>query len=433
MSNPKHEKRRLTDRFIKTRPPAAPGQRDEYLDSDARGLALRVTDRGYKSFVLRARFPGHAGAPAPFVRRAIGEYPEVTLDEARDTADRWRRSIKKGDDPRAEERRQRAAKERERGATFGVLAADFLERYASRLAKKGQATAIINAEFVARWKDWPVADVTPQECAQAVRAIVERGSPYQAHNAFGYLRRLYNWAIASGEYGIDASPVARLRPSEIIGKREARIRVLNDVELRRMWRAAYGLGYPYGPLVHLLILTGQREREVADMTWREIDLDKKLWTIPAERMKGARSHEVPLPDAAVAILEALPEWSGGDCVFTTTDGETSVNGFAKAKVRIDKLVADVAEHDGATDEMPRWVFHDLRRTMRTHLSALPVQDMVRELVIAHAKPGLHKVYDQHGYLDEKRECLRLWEARLRGIIAPPVPRGENVVAMRAGA
>ena len=59
--------------------------------------------------------------------------------------------------------------------------------------------------------------------------------------------------------------------------------------------------------------------------------------------------------------------------------------------------------------------------LRTHLSALPVQDLVRELVIAHAKPGLHKVYDLHAYQDEKRECLTLWAARLRGIVAPPPP------------
>src|ERR1700730_17817361 len=70
--------------------------------------------------------------------------------------------------------------------------------------------------------------------------------------------------------------------------------------------------------------------------------------------------------------------------------------------------------DGVSD----WVIHELRRTMRTRLSALPVQDLVRELVIAHAKPGLHKVYDQHAYQNEKRQCLELWEARLLSIVEP---------------
>jgi hypothetical protein len=66
-----------------------------------------------------------------------------------------------------------------------------------------------------------------------------------------------------------------------------------------------------------------------------------------------------------------------------------------------------------------WKIHDLRRSMRTHLSALPVQDVVREAVIAHARPGLHKVYDQHSYEDEKRQCLELWERRLLAIVEPP--------------
>jgi integrase len=106
----------------------------------------------------------------------------------------------------------------------------------------------------------------------------------------------------------------------------------------------------------------------------------------------------------------LPRWAGGDFVFSTTAGTKPINGFSKAKTRIDKLSG-----------VAGWKIHDLRRTMRTHLSALPVQDLVRELVIAHAKPGLHKVYDQHAYQDEKRHCLELWEKRLAPIVEPPPP------------
>jgi integrase len=130
-------------------------------------------------------------------------------------------------------------------------------------------------------------------------------------------------------------------------------------------------------------------------------------------MKGGRAHEVPLSLAATQLLEALPRYAG-ECVFTTTAGTKPINGFAKAKVRIDRL-------SGVTG----WVIHDLRRTVRTHFSALPVQDLVRELVIAHAKPGLHKVYDQYSHRDEKRRCLDLWEARLLSIVEPP--EGENLV------
>ena len=172
------------------------------------------------------------------------------------------------------------------------------------------------------------------------------------------------------------------------------------------------MGYPYGEVFRLLILTGQREREVADMRWSEVNFDKKLWTIPAERMKGNRAHQVPLAPQPLALIEGLPHFSGGENVFTTTGGPKPVNGFSKAKSRIDKL-AGVAG----------WIIQDLRRTMRTHLSALPVQDLVRELAIAHAKPGLHRVYDQHAYQDEKRQCLYRWENRLLAIRRSSISSG----------
>jgi len=434
---PENAKLTLTKLTLDNAPKAPKGQRYEYMDAGCRGLALRVTEKGAKSFVLRARFPNAAGRPV-FARRALGRYPDMTLDEAHEAAEEWRKLLRKGLDPRREERRKRAAEQRERSITFGAVAADFMDRHTSKLRKAKQAKAIINAEFVKRWKDWPIVDVGPLEAAQAIRAIVARGKRYQAHNAFGYLRRLFNWAIAAGEYGIEVSPVSRLRPAELIGAREPRVRVLRDEELRRVWRAAYAIPYPYGPLVQFLILTGQREREVADMTWAEVDLDKQLWTIPAERMKSDRAHEIPLAPAALSLLEALPDWKGGDYVFSTTAGKKPVNGFSKIKRRLDQWAAIVhaydceqAGKDVPKEKLERWVFHDLRRTMRTHLSALPVQDMVRELVIAHARPGLHRVYDQHGYQDEKRQCLELWEARLKGILAPPTPRGGNVIALRA--
>ena len=123
---------------------------------------------------------------------------------------------------------------------------------------------------------------------------------------------------------------------------------------------------------------------------------------------------------AIDLINSLPRFSG-DYVFTTTDGERPVSGFSKAKARLDAIVGDLRAKEAAGKESdekiaPPWRFHDLRRTMRTHLSALPVQDLVRELVIAHRKPGLHRVYDQHAYREEKQEAMKLWDARLRAIL-----------------
>jgi integrase len=93
-------------------------------------------------------------------------------------------------------------------------------------------------EFVKRWGARPVTDILPEEVADAIRAIVKRGAPYQAHNAFADIRRMFNWAIGTHEFGIASSPVERLRPADLIGKREARNRILSDDELRRVWAAA---------------------------------------------------------------------------------------------------------------------------------------------------------------------------------------------------
>jgi integrase len=396
----------LTDRFIASPRRVPERGRVDYQDTQVPGLALRVTSTGHRSFNLITRYPANPKNPT---RRNLGEYGAINLDEAREKAREWIGLIRKGTDPRTHEARRKATEQRNQVNTFGVVAAAFIERHVVNLSKATDAKRSIETEFVARWGQRPITDVTPGEVAEAVRAIVKRGSPYQAHNALGYLRRMYNWAIGTHEFGITQSPVERLKPADLIGRREARERVLLDGELRAVWGACEGMGHPYGPLVKMMILTGQREREIADMVWSEVNFDQALWTIPAKRMKGGRSHAVPLAPETLALLRGLPRFKG-EYVFTTTDGEKPVNGFAKAKVRIDKLC-------GVTG----WKFHDLRRTARTGFSALPVQDLVRELVIAHARPGLHKVYDQHSYIDEKRECLTLWEARLRGILAPKPP------------
>jgi integrase len=355
--------------------------------------------------VLVTRYPSNPVHPT---RRALGEVGAITLKQARQKARGWLELIGRGIDPRVEEARQRADAQRRQLNSFAAVAGEFLERHASGLKKSAEAKRIIETEFVRRWGPRPIIDIMPEEVAAAIRAIVKRGAPYQAHNAFGYLRRLFNWAIGTHQFGIHTSPVERLSPKDLIGKREARERTLTDEELRGVWSAAGTMSYPYEGIFRMLILTGQREREVADMRWSEVDFEKKLWTIPAERMKGGRAHEVPLAPEALALLRRLPRFSAGEFVFTTTVGAKPVNGFSKAKVRMDKF-------SGVRD----WVIHDLRRTMRTRLSGLPVQDLVRELVIAHAKPGLHKVYDQHAYQHEKRGCLELWEAQLLPIVEPP--------------
>jgi integrase len=385
-------------------------------------LALRVTDRGHKSFVLVARYPLNPKNPTP---RSLGDYGAVTLAEARQKAREWLSMIAKGIDPAIEVERQKAAQLRQQGNSFAAVAADFLDQHASKLVKSDETRGVFEREFIHRWGARPVADITPHEVASAIRSIVNRGHRATAHNAYADLRKMFNWAIGTGVYGLEASPLDRLKPIELIGRKNVRSRVLNDDELKTVWDAAGLMNYPNGPMIRMLILTGQRLTEISDLRWSEIDLDQALATIAASRMKTKVAHEVPLAPMAQSLLTALPRFRGGDFVFTTRNGEKPIGGFGNSKTRLDRFIAQL-RGDGSALE--HWTYHDLRRTMRTHLSALPVDDLVRELVIAHAKPGLHRVYDLHAYQDEKRQCLQLWEQRLAGILAPPPPAGVSDIA-----
>ena len=183
-------------------------------------------------------------------------------------------------------------------------------------------------------------------------------------------------------------------PRSLIGAKQPRQRTLSDAELRALWQASETIGYPFGPLYRLLLLTGARKSEVAGAQWSEFDLDKRVWSVPPERFKSNATHMVPLSDQAMAVLLSVPHFTKGDYLFSTTLGERPVGGFSKAKARLDKLM-----------NAPPWVIHDIRRTVRTRLASLRIPDMVAEMVIGHGRKGIQRVYDQHSYEDEMREAL----------------------------
>ena len=135
-------------------------------------------------------------------------------------------------------------------------------------------------------------------------------------------------------------------------------------------------------------------------------------------MKADAAHVVPLSPEAVAILEGLPRWAG-PFIFSTTSGRRPIANFSGIKEKFDALMPGVEP----------WRFHDLRRSMRTGLSALRIPDTVSELCIAHTQKGLHKIYDQHAYLDEKRNAFEAWANHVFAICEPGA--ANNVIELAA--
>jgi integrase len=422
-------KRTLTDRFLKSLKAAPPGKRPIYFDAVVPGLGARVTDKGTVTFVLVARYPGSTN-PTP---RQIGKYGMVTLEEARKRARAWHEMLSAGEDPKDAVERDRLEHQRKQKNSFAHVAEDFIRREVTNRRRGADMERELRREFVARWGGRPITEIARHDVLTVLDEVVERGSPSQARALFGHVRRLYNWALGQGRYGLTSSPCDRLRLKDLVGQRNLRTRVLGDDEIRLLWHASGRLGYPFGPFYRLLLLTGLRRNEVADARWREFDLSKSLWTIPAERMKGGSAHVVPLTDEMLVVLSSLPRFEEGDHLFSTTFGRRPVSGFSKAKRRLDGRMGrsrEALSRIGGRDlgPVPPWVIHDIRRTVRTNLSALPVSDLVRELILAHARPGLHRVYDQYAYLDERRKCLELWAKRLMSIVEPAAT-GASVVQL----
>jgi integrase len=401
----------LTERLIANLKPAAPGKRYIRQDAVVPGVEVRVTDRGHKTFLLGARYPGSPH----FTRRQLGEVGVISLANAREKARHWLESIKGGTDPRVEIERQRAAEREAEANVFAAVAEAFIARHLRGKRRADRAAREIRTELVSQWGRRPIAEITRADAVRLIEAIVDRPAPAYAHNIFAHARGMFNWCINRGIYGLESSPFDRLRPEALIGPRRVRDRVLTDDEIRKAWLATAALGYPWGQAVRLLMLSGVRLREAADAQWQEFDLANRLWTIPPERFKVKAAHTVPLTDDMVELIQELPRWHGSDLLFTCT-GKPLVN-FAKPKERLDRLMGG---------DVPPWVVHDVRRTVRTRLSQLRVPESVAELVIGHSKRGLARVYDQHRFIDEMREALEAWNARLRSIIYPQ----EKVVPLR---
>jgi integrase len=198
--------------------------------------------------------------------------------------------------------------------------------------------------------------------------------------------------------------------------------LLADDELRWLLRACDEIGWPFGPLVKLLVLTAQRRDEVASMAWAEVNLDGRLWTIPRHKTKSDREHDVQLSDAAIDVLRKLTR-SGDGLIFTTT-GETAVSGFSRAKSNLsDAMLAAKREQLGKrqADDIPGWTLHDLRRTAATNMARLNFPPHVVDKVLNHSSGtirGVAAVYNRFAYADERRAALEAWGRYVEALIKP---------------
>jgi integrase len=383
-------KQALTDMAIKKFLPPRQGQ-FELWDTRTPGFGIRVSHAGAKAFVLVYRFNARPR------RLTLGRYPALSLADARSIAQEALRTVALGSDPAVEKMRTRHSQAIE---SFDGFVTYFIEAYARPKNRSADETErLLRREFVTTWGNRHIAEISRQDIAAVLDRIMRDGRHTMANRSLAAIRKLFNWAVERGI--IEQSPCTSIRkPANEV----SRDRVLDDDELVAVWRAAERTPYPFGHIVRLLILTGQRRSEVTSMRWVDIDVKHSTWSIPAELTKAGRQHVVPMTKIVEQLLVSIPRFES-DFVFPAR-GRThrSFSGFGKCKERLDEL-------SGISD----WTLHDLRRTVATNMARLSVAPHIVERVLNHTTGtlgGVAGVYNRFGYLPEMRSALVLWEQHL---------------------
>lgn len=379
-----------------------------YSDGGGVGLILYVEPSGGRRWIQRTMIHGK--------RREIGlgGWPAVSLAEARDKAIDNARAIDDGRDPLAERRRQ--AQDARKRLTFEEAARLACEELKVQWRSPKEAPAFISSMH--RWVfpgigKTDVVDVTPADIRQ-VLLRVRKAAPNTATKVQHRVLSVFKWAVAEG-YRTDnpaASDALALPKANHVKKNN---RALSHAEVGAALKTIDNSTAHVGTknALRFLILTAGRSGEIRGATWDEIDLDRRIWTIPAARMKVARDHRVPLSDQAMEVLAlAAGNHAPGGLVFGSAQGK-ALSDNTLTKCLRDNNVPSTA--------------HGFRSSFRSWCQDMEVTEEVAELCLAHVNSDRTRAaYARSDVLEQRRRVLHSWAAYVTG--AEPEP---NVVRMES--
>lgn len=380
--------------------------RDVHWDDLVSGFGVRVYPTGKKSFVLSYRVHGR--------KRLItlGSYGVLTIDTARKKARATLVQITNGDDPLK-------ARSKATGAlTIKDLADEFMDRYITKQRKCPEHVGyILNADILPYWKSRKAFDITRRDVVVLLDRVVDRGAKIQANRVASVLIQMFRFAVERDI--LETSPCIYLRKPG--GKENIRTRVLDDEEIRLFWANLDKTPMTRGInlALKLLLVTGQRRGEIAHAEWPEIDIDKEIWSIPAEKTKNGHAHIVPLSPLAISLfreLKTLSQYS--DYVVPSPVG-------------LERPITDRAITRAVSRYQPifgieKFVTHDLRRTLATHMRRMGIPASHVDKVQNHLEQGIIRHYDHHNYLREKRRALDRWARHLEKVISG---KSDNVIPL----
>jgi integrase len=412
--------RALTDSTIKgIRPPLS--GRIEIADLRCAGLVFRITAAGVRSWSFRFRDPG-TGKDA---RSTIGRYPDISLGQARKTADGLRGRVAEGINPVEQKRLDRHDASNK---TFALLADRYLEEHARRFKRSADADdRNLRLHVLPRWAKRRYDHIERADVIELVEGIVKAGFPVQANRVQALISMVFSFAVDADL--VKSNPCSRLRKR---GTENQKTRILSDDEIRQFWRRATlpPVSRRVGLALRLALLTGCRSGEVAGISAAELSnletAGSAAWLLPAERSKNGKAHFVPLSELARAtVLSALELTADEDeCLFPSpieAGGPITGHALTVAMRRMSKKIEGPAQKTWRADPPSP---HDLRRTVATRLSQMgtPPEDVAA--ILNHVRSdvtGRH--YDQYQRANEKRVALDAWADAIQVITTGAVGHG----------
>jgi integrase len=414
---PKKQKVKLTKANIRTL--AVPDGKEEevYWDSEIRGFGLRVRESNSRTLVFQY-FRQGPGNKTPKIK--IGEVGAIEIDEARAIAKKYHARVQLGEDPA----RDKATAKRTASETFGVILPRFLAR--QRIQLRARSYPDVERHLSKHSKalhELQLAKIERRDIATVLSVVAENSGPPTSNRVRTSLSTFFAWAM--GEGLVDNNPVSGTNRHE----ERSRDRVLAPAELRLIWNALDN--DHYSAIIRLLLLTGQRAGEIAGLRWQEVDFDKRIISLSADRTKNHRAHTIPLSGPALAILTAYAKeppvaaTDGRVRDFVFGHGQGPFSGWSNCKDRLDaKIKAQCGK------ALPHWTQHDLRRSFATHAAELGIcPPHIVETILNHIsghRAGVAGTYNKAIYAAETRVALDRWAEQLLAWVAG---LESNVVAL----
>ena len=383
-----------------------PKRRLTIRDPDTRGLFVRITPAGGRSWLAMTR-----GPDGKQVWATIGDAMTMEVSDAREKAREAIQRVKEGNTAKPT---PEAPPE-----TFETVAERFIKRWVKQGGKKQDGVSLRSADEIERqfkaylypqWGEKPFASIRRGVVTELVDQLVENNGAVQADRVLATLSKLFNWYRQYDENYVNPI-IPEMRRSGSM-KDRARERTLNDDEIRTLW-ADWTTAGTFGAFCQIALLTGQRRAKVQTMRWEDVSEDG-VWTIPAEAREKVNAGTLKLPAAAFAIIKAQPKVKDHPFVFAGR-GKKPIGSFSQQKRAMAERVSVEA-----------WTVHDLRRTARSLMSRAGVRPDHAERTLGHVIAGVGGTYDRHGYVTEKAEALAKLAGLIELILNPP--KG-NVVSM----